>query len=49
MKRIASPFTDKRIKKIKIVDDFLPQSKDLILKEETTKTIVILPKTRVEL
>jgi hypothetical protein len=37
MKKHKVKYTDKPIGKIKIVDDFLPKPKDLILKEETIK------------
>ncbi len=37
MKKRKVKYTDNPIGKIKIVDDFLPKPKDLVLKEETKK------------
>ena len=36
MKKHRVNYTDEPIGEIKIVDDFLPSPKDLVLKEETT-------------
>ena len=48
MKRRKVKYTDKSIGKIKIVDDFLPQPKDLVLKEETTKITIALTKASID-
>ena len=37
MKKKKVKYTDEPIGEIKIVDDFLPKLKDLVLKEETLK------------
>jgi hypothetical protein len=37
MKKRKGKYTDEPIGKIKIVDDFLTEPKDLVLKEETKK------------
>jgi hypothetical protein len=37
MKKRKVKYTNVPIRKIKIVDDFLPKPKDLVLREETTK------------
>ena len=41
-------YTEERIGKIKIVDDFLPEPKDLVLKEETSKITLSLTKTSID-
>ena len=48
MKKRKVKYTDKSIGKIKIVDDFLPQPKDLVLKEETAKITISLTKSSIE-
>ncbi len=48
MKKRKVKYTDGPIGKIKIVDDFLPKPKDLVLKEETTKVTIALTKSSVE-
>jgi predicted DNA binding CopG/RHH family protein len=48
MKKQKAKYTEKRIGKIKIVDDFLPQPKDLVLKEETAKITIALTKSSIE-
>ncbi len=48
MKKRKSKYTDQPIGKIKIVDDFLPRPKDLVLKEETTKITISLTKASVD-
>ncbi len=48
MKKRKGKYTDKFIGKIKIVDDFLPQPKDLVLKEETAKITISLTKSSIE-
>jgi len=40
MKKRNVKYTDEHIGKIRIVDDFLPKPKDLVLKEETTKVTI---------
>ena len=44
MKKHKVKYTNEPIGKIKIVDDFLPKPKDLVLKEETTKITIALTK-----
>ena len=39
MKKRKIKYTDEPIRKIKIVDDFLPDSQDLVLKEEKTNIL----------
>lgn len=41
-------YTDEPIGKIKIVDDFLPKPKDLVLKEETSKITISLTKSSID-
>lgn len=41
-------YTDEPIEDIKIVDDFLPNPKDLILKEETSKITISLTKSSID-
>lgn len=41
-------YTDEPIGKIKIVDDFLPSPKELVLKQETTKVTISLTKSSVD-
>lgn len=48
MKKRKVKYTDNPIRKIKIVDDFLPQPKDLVLKEETAKITISLTKSSIE-
>ena len=48
MKKRKAKYTNKPIGKIKIVDDFLPKPKDLVLKEETTKITISLCKIDAE-
>ncbi len=48
MKKRKVKYTEERIGKIKIVDDFLPRPKDLVLKEETTKITIALTKSSVD-
>ncbi len=48
MKKRKTKYTDEHIGKIKIVDDFLPKPKDLVLKEETTKITISLTKSSVD-
>jgi len=48
MKKRKVKYTDKRLGKIKIVDDFLPHPKELFLKEETTKITISLTKSSIE-
>ncbi len=48
MKKRKAKYTDEPIGKLKIVKDFLPSPKDLVLKEETTKITLSLTKTSVD-
>jgi predicted DNA binding CopG/RHH family protein len=48
MKKRKTRYTDEHIGKIKIVDDFLPSPKDLVLKEETTKVTISLTKSSID-
>lgn len=48
MKKRKVKYTDNSIGKIKIVDDFLPEPKDLVLKEETTKITISLTKSSIK-
>ena len=49
MKKNKVKYTNKSVGKIKIVDDFLPQPKDLVLKEETAKITISLTKSSIKL
>jgi predicted DNA binding CopG/RHH family protein len=48
MKKHKVKYTDEPIGEIKIIDDFLPSPKDLVLKEETTKITIALTKSSVD-
>jgi predicted DNA binding CopG/RHH family protein len=48
MKKRKVRYTNERIGKIKIVDDFLPKPENLVLKEETTKITLSLTKTSID-
>ncbi|MBA2727628.1 MAG: BrnA antitoxin family protein [Parachlamydiaceae bacterium] len=48
MKKHKVKYTDEPIGKIKIVDDFLPNPKDLVLKEETAKITISLTKSSID-
>jgi predicted DNA binding CopG/RHH family protein len=48
MKKQKIKYTDEPIGKIKIVDDFLPKPKDLVLKEETEKITIALTKSSID-
>lgn len=48
MKKHSVKYKNKPLGRIKIVDDFLPQPKDLILKEETAKITISLTKSSIE-
>jgi hypothetical protein len=48
MKKRKNKYTDKSIGKIKIVDDFLPRPKDLVLREETAKITISLTKASID-
>ncbi|MDE3055879.1 MAG: CopG family transcriptional regulator [Verrucomicrobiota bacterium] len=48
MKKRKSKYTSEPIGKIKIVDDFLPSPKNLVLKEETAKITISLTKASIE-
>lgn len=47
MKKQKIKYTDEPIGKIKIVDDFLPKPKDLVLKEESEKITITLTKSSI--
>ena len=42
MKKNRTKYTDESIGKIKVVSDFLPKPKDLVLKEKTVKVTLLL-------
>ena len=48
MKKRKAKYTKEPIGKIKIVEDFLPKPKDLVLKEETAKITISLTKSSIE-
>ena len=48
MKKRKVKYKAESIGKIKIVDDFLPKPKDLILKQETTKVTISLTKSSID-
>lgn len=48
MKKSKIKYTDGPIGKIKIVEDFLPRPKDLVLKEETKKITISLSKSSID-
>lgn len=48
MKKHKVKYTGEPIGKIKIVDDFLPKPKDLVLREETTKITISLTKSSID-
>lgn len=48
MKKRKVKYTDEPIGEFKIIDDFLPQPKDLVLKEETEKITISLTKSSIE-
>lgn len=48
MKKSKIKYTDEPIGKIRIVDDFLPSPKHLVLKEETTKITISLTKSSID-
>ena len=48
MKKRKSKYTNEPIGKIKIVDDFLPRPKNLVLKEETKKITLSLTKSSID-
>ncbi len=48
MKKRKGKYTNEPIGKIKIVDDFLPKPKDLVLKEETAKITISLTKSSLD-
>ena len=41
-------YTDEPIGKVRVVSDFLPSPKDLVLKDETVKVTIALSKTSVD-
>lgn len=48
MRKHKVKYTNEPIGEIKIVDDFLPKPKDLILREETTKITISLTKASID-
>lgn len=48
MKKRKTKYSNEYIGKIKIIDDFLPSPKDLVLKEETTKITISLTKSSID-
>ena len=48
MKKRKAKYTNEKIGKIKIVDDFLPKPKNLVLKEETAKITISLTKSSID-
>lgn len=48
MKKSKIKYTDEPIGRIKIIDDFLPKPKDLVMKEETTKITISLTKSSID-
>ena len=48
MKKRKNKYTDERIGRIKIIEDFLPKPKDLVLKEETQKITLSLTKSSID-
>ena len=48
MKKRKVKYTDEPIGKIRIMDDFLPEPKDLVLKEETVKITLTLTKSSID-
>ncbi len=48
MKKRIVKYTDEPIGKVKIIRDFLPKPKDLVLKDETIKVTLSLSKDSVE-
>jgi predicted DNA binding CopG/RHH family protein len=48
MKKPKVKYTNEPIGEIKIVDDFLPKPKDLVLKEETAKVTLSLTKSSID-
>lgn len=47
MKKHKIKYADESIGEIRIVDDFLPKPKDLVLKEETAKITISLTKSSI--
>lgn len=48
MKKSKVKYTDEPIGKIRIVDDFLPSPKELVMKEETVKITISLTKSSID-
>ena len=48
MKKRKVKYTDGPVGKVKIVDDFLPKPKDLVLKEATKKITISLTKSSID-
>ncbi len=47
MRKRKAKYTNEPIGKIKIVDDFLPKPKELVLKQETAKITISLTKSSI--
>lgn len=47
MKKAATKYTNTPLGGVKIIDDFLPKPKDLVLKEETIKITLSLSKSSI--
>jgi hypothetical protein len=48
MKKHKVKYSNKPIGKVKIIEDFLPNPKDLVAKEETTKITISLTKASID-
>jgi len=48
MKKTTVSYTDEPIGDIKVIDDFLPSPKDLVLKDENVKVTISLSKQSVD-
>ena len=48
MKKHKVKYTDEPIGEVRIVSDFLPKPKDLVLKEETAKITICLTKASID-
>lgn len=48
MKKEKIKYTNEPIGKVKIIHDFLPKPKDLVLKEETVKVTLMLTKESID-
>lgn len=48
MKKRKAKYTEERLGKVKIIEDFLPKPKDLVLKQETEKITISLTKKSID-